>query len=107
MVGIVKLKNVAVTDENGIVNQIPTTIWHYRLPSGIIAQGEWVSSTVVNADNSTSTVWYYIKPNTEMAVNEWIMSNGKSYYMTETGAMLVNAKAPDGSTVNDKGEKTK
>jgi glucan-binding YG repeat protein len=96
---------VETTNEEGVTEQAPTQIWHYRKANGILAQAEWVSENKIAEDGSNLIVWYYIKADGTMACNEWIESNGKSYYLTDTGAMLVNGKTPDGATVNENGEK--
>lgn len=59
--------------------------------------GEWKQDT---------TGWWYENSDGTYLANQWEWIDGKCYYFGADGYMLTNGTAPDGSTVNEKGEWT-
>jgi len=59
--------------------------------------GEWKQDT---------TGWWYENSDGTYLDNQWEWIDGKCYYFGADGYMLTNGTAPDGSTVNEKGEWT-
>ncbi|MBS5064249.1 MAG: hypothetical protein KHZ58_10775 [Hungatella hathewayi] len=59
--------------------------------------GEWKQDT---------TGWWYENSDGTYLTNQWEWIDGKCYYFGADGYMLTNGTAPDGSTVNEKGEWT-
>lgn len=62
-------------------------------PSG----GSWVSD---------SQGWTFVNSDGTTPANTWEIINGKSYYFDESGHILTDTTAPDGSTVDKTGAKT-
>lgn len=47
--------------------------------------------------------WYYVSSSGAMLVNAWIKDNGKWYYLASSGKMLRNTYTPDGYYVGNSG----
>lgn len=71
--------------------------WYYY-NAGAMIKDQWLN------DNGR---WYYLSDDGSMIKDSWKKINGKSYYFGSDGAMYVNTTTPDGTKVNENGERIK
>ena len=49
--------------------------------------------------------WYYFYSDGRMAINTWVTYKNNDYYLGSNGALYINRTTPDGSVVNDRGQR--
>lgn len=69
--------------------------WFYQETDGTLKTG-WFHDSV-------NSVWYYFDENGIMVSSTWIESNGKKYYLSESGKMIIDSMAPNGIYVDESG----
>lgn len=69
--------------------------WVYRENDGSLKTG-WYNDSI-------NSLWYYFDENGIMVTNSWVDYNGKKYYMSSGGTMMINTVTPDGIYVGKDG----
>lgn len=100
MNGFYVINRMATVDSNGNKVQIPVTDTYYFDSNGNMITG-WIHTTIDDK-------WYFFEQTKniregQMYVSGWYEIQGKWYYFTVDGSMLVNATTPDGFFVGADG----